>query len=126
MQLHNLPFRCIKRYYVELIGKTIRNMLAVKVDLNYTGWGQYLQVRLELNLTKPLGRCRLLNFDGETLWIPIKYKKLPRLFLNCGRIVHEAACKDEKMSADSPQYGTWLRAGLLRRGWLKEANGDSR
>lgn len=51
-------------------------------------WGGYLRVLIDVDLYKPLARGRTINVGGDKLWIPIRYKKLPRFYFSCGCIAH--------------------------------------
>lgn len=54
VHLHDLLVHYMKRSYGELIGNSIGIVLDLDVDIDDTGWGSFLHVRVELNLTKPL------------------------------------------------------------------------
>lgn len=77
VQLHDLPVIYMDKFYGNLIGNKIGKVLEVDVDEDDTGWGKYLRVRIEISLTKPLARVRSLQVKGESLRIPLQYKKLP-------------------------------------------------
>lgn len=48
---------------------------------------------MDINLTKPLARGRRITIWGETLWVIMKYEKLPKIYFKCGRILHtEGGC----------------------------------
>lgn len=78
IQMYNLPVMCMNKQYGFSIGDTIGTIEDEDVDVeaNDTGWGNYLRVRIEINLKKALARGRSINVKGKKLWIPIKYKKI--------------------------------------------------
>lgn len=53
IQLHNLFIMCMNRLYGNLLGKTISKVREVDVELDNIDWGQFLRVRVALNLSKP-------------------------------------------------------------------------
>lgn len=75
----------LRRINWEHIGR----VLDVDVDINDTGWGSFLRVRVELNLSKQLTRKRTPSVLDDDLWIPVKYEKLPKFCFDCGRILYE-------------------------------------
>lgn len=54
IQMHGLPVRYMNRFYGEMIRNTIGRVLELDVDLDDTGWGSYLHVRVDIDLSKPL------------------------------------------------------------------------
>lgn len=72
----------MNRYYGKLIGNTIGRVLDVDVDTNDTGLRSFLQVRVELTLSKPLAHGRTISVSDKDLWVPVKYEKLPKFVLD--------------------------------------------
>lgn len=56
IRLYKLPFRCMNRFYKELIGNTLGEVLEVEVDFDDIAWGPFLRVHVRLNILKPLAR----------------------------------------------------------------------
>lgn len=46
----------------------------VDVSEGEAGWGEFLRVRVMLDLTKPLARGRMLHPKEKSLWIDLKYE----------------------------------------------------
>ena len=61
---------------------------AVDMDAQGVRWGEYLWVKISLDLAKPLARERKLNLEGTLRWIPFQYEKLPKFCFQCGVICH--------------------------------------
>ncbi|XP_041009439.1 uncharacterized protein LOC121253498 [Juglans microcarpa x Juglans regia] len=60
VQLHNLPLARMNRDTGERIGRSIGRVLEVDVDEKESGWGQFLRVKVEIDLKKPLARGRTI------------------------------------------------------------------
>lgn len=54
--------------------------------------------------------------DGQDLWIPFKYERLPNLYFWCGCLTHDdRSCNTQNESEDNlttekQQYGPWIKA----------------
>jgi hypothetical protein len=102
----------------------------VETEEDGIGWGEYLRVRICLNISKPLVRGRVLKLNGEATWIAFQYERLPKLCFQCGVIRHSArGCLGRKPrvvpgEGSSEQFGTWLRAAPLfkRMGYNRDSN----
>lgn len=113
------------RHYGELIGNTIVKVMDVDVETDNTGQGSFLRVRVDLNLFKPLACGRKITIMGDTLWISVKYEKLPKFCFGCSQILHsKGGCpKDESTAND--QYGGQLRAETPCKNWFKIGGGEN-
>jgi hypothetical protein len=108
----------------------------VETDVDGIGWGEYLRVRIRLDIMKPLARGRVLKLNGESSWIEFQYERLPTFCFRCGVIQHGAGGCSAKYRALSPressqaQFGTWLRASPAYkrhgngRGWNEGVHGS--
>jgi hypothetical protein len=52
--MYNLPLACMNKAIGLWIGASMGEELKVEVDDDGVGWGEYLRVRIVLDLTKPL------------------------------------------------------------------------
>lgn len=95
------------------------------IDEEDIGWDPFLRVQVELDLTKPLAQGRSVVVNGNQLWIPLKYEKLPRFCFNCGRIVHISACNPLMAGGSRDQFEAWLQADPQRKSATK-SSGDWR
>jgi hypothetical protein len=48
--------------------------------------GEYLRVRIVIDLSKPLARVREINVKNNSLWVAFKYEEIPKFCFNCGVI----------------------------------------
>lgn len=97
------------------IGASVGEVKAVDVHDDDPGWGEYLRVKIRLDLSKPLSRDRMLHVQNLSIWIAFKYEKLPNYCYQCGVIMHgqkgcdrEGSWRSPSTKADQP-YGPWLR-----------------
>jgi hypothetical protein len=121
IQAHDMPLICMNKNVGTKIGNSMGELLEVDVAGDGMGWGSYLRLRVNIDITKPLERGRALNLNGKTSWVEFKYEKLPLFCFRCGRLVHgPRGCpvppKTRLSAADEPKaWGTWLRAADPRR-----------
>lgn len=98
------------------IGAIVGKVEEVDVNDNGVGWGEFLRVRIVLDLSKPLSQGRLLKLKEKSIWVAFQCEKIPKFCFNCGVIRHgNKGC--EKLGSrlfqgteKEPQFGTWLRA----------------
>ncbi len=86
----------------------------VETEEDGIGWGEYLRVRIHLNISNTLVRGRVLKINGEATWIAFQYERLPNFYFQCGVIRHSAGgCLWRKTRVipgeeSSKQFGIWL------------------
>ncbi|KAL8529621.1 hypothetical protein ACS0TY_006884 [Phlomoides rotata] len=76
---------------------------------------EFIRVKVEIDITKPLRKGLNVRFDGVVMWIPIKYESLPTFCFCCGTIGHFfKACKfydrDEDLDPVDMAFGPSLKA----------------
>lgn len=77
VQLHNLTVTCKNKHFGTQIGGSIGKAIHVNVEVDDTGWGNFLKVRIKVPLKKTLARGRFIIVKGKILWIPFKCEKIP-------------------------------------------------
>jgi hypothetical protein len=117
VRMYDLPLACMSKAMGFRIGASVGEVLEVDADDEGVGWGEYLRVRIVLDLTKPLSRGRRLKLRDRSIWITFKYEKIPRFCFNCGVIQHGSrgcvrpgGVRSVGEGRES-QFGRWLRAG---------------
>lgn len=81
------------------IGSTIGWNIKCDVQEDGLTWGKVLKIYIELDLRKPISMGRTLNLKGNKTWVPLTYKKLPRLCFYCGKIIHNMGfCEGEAIT----------------------------
>lgn len=82
MQIHNVPKKSLNHETCEAIGKTIVSMIQVANAEDDGSIGEFLRVRVAIDITKPLPRCCKLWSKGRHIgWVGIQYECLPNFFL---------------------------------------------
>ncbi|KAF5468801.1 hypothetical protein F2P56_012921 [Juglans regia] len=100
----------------ESIGATVGDVITVDVDGEGSGWGKFIRIRVNLDITKPLPRGRTIKMDGTQRWIEFKYERLPIFCFQCGILKHpDRICavtraRTHTKIIQKAQYGQWLRA----------------
>lgn len=95
-----------------MIGSFIGQVEEVETDEDGVGWGQFLRVKIRVDLTKPLMRGRRLKVQGVSMWVDFQYEQLPRICFSCGVVKHGATGCMKNLHKGGAEYGPWLRALL--------------
>lgn len=72
-----------------------------------------------------MAQGKYISIQGEKLWIPIKYEKLPKFSFKCGKIIHFTQCNEVLDLNGTKQFGPWMRGDLPRQGALIVVVGKS-
>ena len=72
----------------------------MEIDEEGFGWGEFLHVRIHVNLMKPLARGKLLQLKDRTTWVDFKYERITHFYFRCGVICHgPSGCPLGKLSS---------------------------
>ena len=102
----------------EDIGNGIGQFVKVDVPENGLGRGRYLRIRVDVDVSLPLLRGKILErADGSSFWVDFQYEDLPTFCYRCGCLGHGGnECIVGRGSGSvmsggvSDLYGSWLRA----------------
>lgn len=77
----------------ENVGRAIKNsfgkVIEVDIDLDQSAWGAYMQIRVTLNVSKPILRGKKFNVGTDhSCWIRFSYERLPSFYFCCGCLGH--------------------------------------
>jgi hypothetical protein len=121
VRMYDMPLACMSREMGHRIGASMGVVEEVDVDEVGVGWGEFLRVRIVLDVTKPLSRGRFLKLRDKTIWITFRYERIPRFCFKCAVIKHGVrGCvkpggrmlpENENMQ----QFGPWLRVSPPNR-----------
>ena len=79
------------------------------------GWGEFLRVKIKLDMSKPLAQGRMLKIKDKSVWIAFQYEKIPNFYFRCGIIQHgvigclQSGRRRSLREGAENQYGSWLR-----------------
>jgi hypothetical protein len=103
------------------------------VPENGIGWGHFLRIWVEIDVTKPLLRGKILESgDGKPFWVDFCYEHLLIFCYWCGRIRHSGTeCVEGRRSGGdqmvaTDRFGSWLRAMPVRGGGGGRASSQHR
>ncbi|KAL0001421.1 hypothetical protein SO802_015202 [Lithocarpus litseifolius] len=118
IQVHDLPLGSLNMRIASDIVSTAGMVISGSGDAEEFEGGNYMRVRVSIDITKPLSRGRKVEFEnGEESWVGFKYERLPNLCYWCGCLTHQdqdcSLWQNRKgfMPARNQQFGPWLRAG---------------
>jgi hypothetical protein len=114
----NLPIKSMIREVGEDIGNGIGRFIEADVPEDGIGWGRYLRIRVDIDISLPLFRGKILEgVDGSPFWVDFQYEHLPTFCYQCGLLGHGGSefivgrgLSDKMVDGASDLYGSWLRA----------------
>jgi hypothetical protein len=113
VRMFNLPLACMCQRIGYQLGAAMGEVEDVEMNEDGFGWGEYLRVRIKLDLSKPIPRGHKLKIQGETTWVYFKYERLPRLCFLYGLIQHGGRGCEKRQGPNKQgsetQFGPWLR-----------------
>jgi hypothetical protein len=108
--IHKLPIGyrtvpLIKNLTDRKVGK------AIKVELDVHGAGNFVWVRIVLDVGKALARFVTVSRSGQREFYQVKYEKLPKFCGACGFMGHtHLECGTGEHDVDSLKWGDFLKA----------------
>lgn len=76
VRMMNLPLACMVREVGIKLGTSVGQVEEVDTDKEGVGWGEFLRVKIKVDLYKPFIRGRMLKFDGKLTLIGFKFEHL--------------------------------------------------
>jgi hypothetical protein len=116
VRMFQLPLSCMSETMGVQLGRSVGQVVEVETEEDGVGWGEYLRVRIRVDLSKPLVRGRMLKLNGTSIWIAFQYEKLLKFCFQCGMVRHGlGGCLNlrevgKKGILPQMQFGVWLRA----------------
>lgn len=103
-------------YIGNLIGGSIGRVVEVDIDQGEMNGGEYMRVRVEIKVGKPLLRGKKMNMGmGNICWVRFAYERLPNFFYCCGKLDHShRECRSwaenqKRFEEGGFPYGQWMR-----------------
>lgn len=118
VRMTNLPLACMEREVDFKLGASVGRVEEVDTDKDGVGWGEFLRVKINIDLYKPLSRSRMIKFDGKSRLVGFKFERLPKFCYHCGVICHGVeGCLKRSMlwNQEVSQFGPWLCANSPTR-----------
>jgi hypothetical protein len=115
VRMYKLPLACMGKEVGYQVGVTVGEVEDVDVTDDGVGWGEFLQVKIRIDLSKPLARGRIIKLNGKDLWVAFQYEKISKFCFVCGTVVHDGRrCREvtgrrAQKREETEEYGTWLR-----------------
>ncbi|XP_030950107.1 uncharacterized protein At4g02000-like [Quercus lobata] len=117
IQIHDLPMHSMTSTIRDSIGNSLGMVLPMTDSEEEGGKGNYLRVRVRLDISKPLSRVRKIWSDGRVVgWAALKYERLPNFYYWCGLVTHdERDCEmwlrsKRTLKKEDQQFSAWMRA----------------
>lgn len=79
VRMYNLPLVCMGRDTGFKLGAVVGKVEEVDTNIDGVGWGEFLRVRVHVNVHKPLLRGMMLKMEDRTLWIAFQYENIQKL-----------------------------------------------
>ena len=125
IRIYGLPLKMLTYPCASSISKKLGELL--KTDV---GSGDFLRLRVNMDITKPLRRFIIVSGTGgqPDIKVRLAYERLPTFCYECGLIGHsDIECKKPNTETDGEssrkQYGEWLRVSPLQRRPQRWSNG---
>lgn len=103
------------------MGNTIGSIVQVADPEDDGEGGEFLRIRVTIDVTKALPRCCKLWFDSEHVgWALLQFEQLPNFCYWCDRVTYsERDCEvwiqwKGRLEKEDQQYGEWLCANPVR------------
>jgi hypothetical protein len=119
IRMVDLPLVCMNQAIGRRIGSTVGLVEVVDTEKDGIGWGEYLRVKVVVDLFKPLARGRMLKLQGKSNWIAFQYQSLPKFYFHYGVIAHrQTSCPMRTMiqyPKNPVEFGPWLQTSSPTR-----------
>ena len=102
--------------FAKFLGTQVGDFVDCNIDA-LGGIGKSLNFRVDVDIRRPLRRGVKTVVRDSTIWIRLKYVRLPDFCYVCGLLGHTYQnCEryDERQEEEGMQYGSWLRASPLK------------
>lgn len=133
VQIHNLPNGFMTEGMARQIGDFISRFLEYDTSLVTKGFGQYMRIRVSIDVRLPLKRKKRIGaVQSSSSYVVFQYERLPLFCFLCDRLGHRESFCQVRLTLRNQQvefgWDVSLRAAPRRGGqavskWLREENG---
>jgi hypothetical protein len=107
VQIHGIPELYRKQIVVDDLARRIGNVKEVQMTPKLFFEGNYVRIRVRIQITKPLPRFVSLTLPEGRRRLAVKYEKVPFFRRRCGLIGHDhEECCDGVWEEKQLQYGS--------------------
>ncbi|KAK1613138.1 hypothetical protein QYE76_036811 [Lolium multiflorum] len=111
VQIHGIPELYMKQLVVDDLARRIGNVKEVQMFPKLFFEGNYVRIRVRIQITKPLPRFVSLTLPEGRRRLAVKYEKVPFSVNDKGLIGHDhEECGDGVWEDKQLQYGSWMLA----------------
>lgn len=113
IQIHNVPLMCMDASIIRELGSRVGKVEDIGTDAQGECFGEYVRIRVSVNITKPLKKIIVLKQEGkEDIPMPVVYERLLDFCYSCGCIGHQfRECKEYRdQKKEELPFGPWLKA----------------
>lgn len=87
IRLYDLPLHALNENMGRLIGDSFRSVEEIDVKKGEVSWGEFLIIKVHLNITKPLMRGKYINLEPHgSCWVRFVYERLAIFYYVWGRL----------------------------------------
>ncbi|KAK9111540.1 hypothetical protein Scep_019059 [Stephania cephalantha] len=115
MQLHGVTLDCRADDVAKKISEHLRSIIQVAEEYEFKGVLQrkYIHLRVDMDITKPLLRGRMIVNNGVHTWINSHYELIQTICHTCGQLSHRSAMCSLPFPVDNQfSYREWLKADI--------------
>ncbi|PPR87153.1 hypothetical protein GOBAR_AA33534 [Gossypium barbadense] len=133
VQIHNLPNGFMTEGMARQIGDFISRFLEYDTSLVTKGFGQYMRIRVSIDVRLPLKRKKRIGaVQSSSSYVVFQYERLPLFCFLCDCLGHRESFCQVRLTLRNQQvefgWDVSLRASPRRGGqavskWLREENG---
>lgn len=89
IRVFDLPLAARNECTDRLIGNSLGKFKEIDLDNGEVEWVEFMRLRVTLDITRPLLRCKKLSTESSgSVWVYIKYERLPDFCFCCGILRH--------------------------------------
>ncbi|KAK1605456.1 hypothetical protein QYE76_029129 [Lolium multiflorum] len=109
VRIYGLPFSLMNSERGGALAGMIDNVEKVEVDEKGRAWGEYLRVRIDVDITEPFMRWVAVDSPSMSapLFYEVKYEKLPMYCFSCGLLGHSSLLCPTPASRDENGMLPW-------------------
>jgi hypothetical protein len=78
VRMLDLPLAWMSSEIGKKIDAFVGTVEVVDMNSKRIRWGEFLRVKIQVDITKLLPQGRKINIEGNSIWIKFQYKRLPK------------------------------------------------